>query len=104
MLHSSPDTGEDDSELDLDKLKNTDQLTDPKEVLAIRKRAGIPEVDPDARASTYANKMTDCISKRRRKLNVVLELYQDLDPITAKQTQFLGYKNRVLQSSIICLA
>ena len=40
-----------------------------QEVIQLRKKAGIPEMDPEASPSTYVNKIQLCISKRVQKLN-----------------------------------
>ena len=44
----------------------------------LRKRAGIPEVDADARPSSYALRMTDCMNKRKSKLYTLLDSYDEL--------------------------
>ena len=48
---------------------------DGKELQALRKKAGVPEIDPDAPCSIYATKMASCLEKR-------------LDKATALKLQF----------------
>ena len=50
-----------------------------KDACDIRKRAGIPEFNPDARPSTVALKMTVCLSRRSQKLLEVKTLYDEID-------------------------
>ena len=48
-----------------------------KEVLDLRKRAGVPELDPDALPSSCAAKMMSCLLKRIKKLNDLHESFTD---------------------------
>ncbi|CAE7762055.1 unnamed protein product, partial [Symbiodinium necroappetens] len=55
-------------------------LQDPKEVVMLRKRAGIPEVDADARPSSYALRMSEQVAAACRRM-------QELeDQLTEKHT------------------
>ncbi|CAE6950792.1 unnamed protein product [Symbiodinium sp. CCMP2592] len=52
---------------------------DDKDASDLRKRAGIPEFNPDARPSAVAVKMTVCLSKRSQKLLDVKKQFDAID-------------------------
>ena len=49
--------------------------TDSKQASDQRKRAGVPEIDPDALPSSYCGKISACLGKRIQKLAAVQEPY-----------------------------
>ena len=51
---------------------------DSKETLSLRKRAGVPEVDPEQLPSSVATKMLACIGKRKKKMADVADLYKKI--------------------------
>ena len=48
---------------------------DGREMQALRKRAGVPEIDPDAFPSTYCSKMLQRMSKRSGKATEIKDLF-----------------------------
>ena len=66
---------------------------DSKDCVEQRKRAGVPEVDPDALPSSYCAKFVACLGKRIKKLAAVQEPYTKADKLGKLdeiQTRSLG--------------
>ena len=55
--------------------------TETKEIQDLRKRAGVPEIDPDALPSSYAVKMNQCATKHVKRLADLISLFKAIkDP------------------------
>ena len=59
-----------------------------QEVIQLRKKAGIPEMDPEASPSTYVNKIQLCISKRVQKLNDLRLAFNNTKKLTPNQEKY----------------
>ena len=71
-------------EIDVDKEIKP---TEAKEVHELRKKAGVPEVDPDSPPSTYATKMTSCATKHVKKLADMIQLFEKIPESDATPVQ-----------------
>ena len=49
-----------------------------KEMADLRKKAGLPVINPDAKPSSIAQKMQTCLTTRLKKLNEVKKMYTDV--------------------------
>ena len=58
-----------------------------KEAAEMRKRAGVPEIDPDAKPSSSAPKIVSCATKHVKKLADLIEIFKGIDKPTAIQTR-----------------
>ena len=70
---------------------------DGKELQALRKKAGVPEIDPDAPSSTYATKMTSCLEKRLDKVSDLKDGFGKIKKPSDLQARLLC-KNVLYQS------
>ena len=59
--------------------------TEAKEVMDLRKRAGVPEIDPDALPSSTVTKMTACATKHIKKLSDLLDDFKSIEKPTDVQ-------------------
>ena len=63
------------------------KANDSKEAAEMRKRAGVPEIDPDAKPSSSAPKIVSCATKHVKKLADLIEIFKGIDKPTAIQTR-----------------
>ena len=61
-----------------------------KEVMLLRKRAGVPEVDPDGLPSAVAGKMISCMTKRKKMMSAISELFGQIKKPTEIQQKTLS--------------
>ena len=66
-----------------------------KEVADMRKKAGVPEIDPDALPSSYASKMTACATKHVKKL---ADMIKSFDAIPSEDITPIQTRNPVLHN------
>ena len=50
-------------------------VAESKEIADLRKRAGVPEIDPDAMATSYIKKLMACLGKRSTKIAALQEAF-----------------------------
>ena len=61
--------------------------TESKETQDLRKRAWVPEIDPDGLPSSYAMKMATCATKHVKKLSDLIHDFGDIEDPTQTQTR-----------------
>ena len=74
--------------------------TPNKEALDLRKRANVPEIDPDALPSSYCQKLLLCLTKRTNKLQ---DIRDDCKPTNDQgQSVLTTSQNKILARPMIC--
>ena len=76
-----------------------------KDIADLRKRAGVPEMDPKACPSSHVFKIQKCIDARTKKLNDIIQSIDTIkkDEVTAVQKKMLDSNTACVQIVCWCL-
>ena len=64
-------------------------ISESKDIQDLRKRAGVPEIDPDALPTSYIRKLKSCVEKRMKTLSALRDAFDETKRLTPTQTKRL---------------